>query len=258
MFYVYCVIHTLPEFPEGEKPLAVVFHQGLYAAVRAVSEEDFGEEPLKRHLADMNWVEPEIREHMQVLTRIMRTTPVVPFKFGTIFTNEQNVRNMLEAYSQQLHEHLVKFQGKEEWAVKLYCDFAVLNVTLAQASGQLKQLDREILSSTPGKAFLLKKKRTELVQQEVNRVIRENGQESFEQLQRCAQETAITPLLPKAVTEKEHDMILNSAYLLAQENVAHFLTVAAALQQHYRPSGFEFDCTGPWPPYNFTAIKEQA
>jgi hypothetical protein len=258
MIYVYCVTNTIPESQAGDSELYFVFHQGLYAVVREVSEEDFSEENLKRHLTEMNWVEPRAREHVQVISWVMQTAPVVPFKFGTIFKTEQNVRKMLEEYSHQLHENLVKFKGKEEWSVKIYCDFDVLNANIAHTSEQIKHLDQEILSSTPGKAFLLKKKRQELVQDEVQRTIRESGQASFEQLQACARETVINKLLPKEVTDKEHDMILNAVYLVLKENVATFLTVVESLKQQYHACGFEFDCTGPWPPYNFTSIKEKA
>ena len=259
LIYVYCVSQKEPALkdPGPGNNIYAISHQALYAVVGKVSEDEFSEENLKKNLADMNWIEPKAREHIKVINRIMETSTVIPFKFGTIFKTEASLRKMLEDYSRQIKDNIAELDGKEEWSVKIYCNFKVLTEKTVQISGKIKQLDREIFSSSPGKAFLLKKKRNELVKDEVNREIGEYGQCCFGKLKEQAREAVINRLLPREVTEKENEMILNIASLVSKEKAGDFHNAVEELKSKYKESGFEFDCTGPWPPYNFTAIKAE-
>ena len=57
--------------------------------------------------------------------------------------------------------------------------------------------------------------------------------------------------MPKEVTEKAEDMILNAAFLIGKPKVRAFLAAVEELRAQQEHSGLSFDCTGPWPPYNF-------
>ena len=241
----------------GDK-LYFIRHRGIYAAVSKVKDSEFSEERLKKNFSDMNWVETKAREHIEVISRIMETSTVIPFKFCTIFETEDSLKIMLEDYSARLKDSIAKLDGKEEWSLKIYCDLKVLMEQISQISEKIKQIDEEILLSPPGKAFLLKKIRDELLKDAICKKISEYGQYCFEKLRVCAQEGVINRLLPKEVTEKENEMILNSAYLVSKEKVENFLNVVEGLADEYKKCGFEFDCKGPWPAYDFCIIKGQA
>ena len=259
LIYVYCVTQKEPNFKDLDvsNNAYAVGHNDLYAVVRKVSEDEFNEENLKKSLSDMNWVEPKAREHIKIINQTMETSTIIPFKFGTIFKTEDSLKKMLEDYSQQLKDNIVKLDGKEEWSLKLYCNFKVLNEKIAQINEKIKQLDQEISSSSPGKAFFLMKKRDELVKDEVCRAINEYGQYCFEKLKDCAQEARINKLLPKEVTERNDEMILNSAFLINKDKVGDFLKIAEGLRTKYTDKGLFFDCTGPWPPYNFCNLSKE-
>lgn len=260
LIYVYCVAQKEPNLPPHQYVrvgVYSIYHKGFYAVASKVSKNEFSEENLKKNLSDMKWTESKVRDHIKVINQIMETSTVIPFKFGTIFKTEDSLKKMLEDYSQQIKDNIVKLDGNQEWSVKIYCDFKVLNEKISQISEKIKQLDQEILSSSHGKAFLLKKKRDELVTDEVDKKIIECGQYCFEKLKDCTVSTVINKLLPREVTEKENEMILNSAYLVSKEKVENFLDIVEDIKNKYNQSGFEFDCTGPWPPYNFTTVKEE-
>ena len=53
------------------------------------------------------------------------------------------------------------------------------------------------------------------------------------------------------VTERMDDMILNAAFLVEQDKLSAFIREIEILKNQYEGTGFLFDCTGPWPPYNF-------
>ncbi|MBI5287017.1 MAG: GvpL/GvpF family gas vesicle protein, partial [Deltaproteobacteria bacterium] len=91
----------------------------------------------------------------------------------------------------------------------------------------------------------------------VNKRINELGQESFELFKGLSCEARINKLLPKEVTEKEDDMVLNSAFLVDKDKVSEFIHAVDDLKTRYNDKGFDFDCTGPWPPYNFCNLSKE-
>jgi hypothetical protein len=93
--------------------------------------------------------------------------------------------------------------------------------------------------------------------QTVNRKINEYGQEGFDLLKDLSFEARINKLLPKEVTEREDEMILNSVFLINKDEVDDFTSMVDTLKIHYENEGFFIDCTGPWPPYNFCGLSNQ-
>ncbi|MFQ5814466.1 MAG: GvpL/GvpF family gas vesicle protein [Anaerolineae bacterium] len=51
------------------------------------------------------------------------------------------------------------------------------------------------------------------------------------------------------------EMVLNGAYLVDETELEAFRTVLATLEPTYADQGFEYELTGPWPPYNFAALE---
>jgi hypothetical protein len=49
-------------------------------------------------------------------------------------------------------------------------------------------------------------------------------------------------------------MILNGAYLVAEEQLATFRAELKNLSEEYSDFGFIYEMTGPWPPYNFVSV----
>lgn len=50
---------------------------------------------------------------------------------------------------------------------------------------------------------------------------------------------------------QEDEQLLNSAFLINKDKVEDFLNIVEELRTKYTDKGLFFDCTGPWPPYNF-------
>ncbi|MCX5703441.1 MAG: GvpL/GvpF family gas vesicle protein, partial [Candidatus Omnitrophica bacterium] len=79
-----------------------------------------------------------------------------------------------------------------------------------------------------------------------------------ERLKITAVDTRINNILPKEVTEKKEDMVLNAAFLINNKRIKEFENVLTYLKTKYTNKGLIFDCTGPWPPYNFCgSLKEK-
>ncbi len=254
LLYLYCVTKdSLPSYDFADLGVKVelVYFQGTYAVISSVSPEDFSEINLKRHLTDMSWVERNIRLHEKVIEKIMKEQTVLPFKFGTVFECKANVEKLLKANNLEFKTVLDFLEGKEERGLKIYCSSEYFKDTLCSKNERIIAQDKEILAAGPGKAFFLKKKKEEIVKDIINEKISEYTKDCFERLKIVAVNAKINNILPKEVTEKKEDMVLNAAFLISSKRIKEFENVISCLKAKYADKGLIFDCTGPWPPYNF-------
>jgi len=254
LLYLYCITKDKPSSCDFEGlgvKVRPVYFQGTYALVSSVSSDDFSEVSLKKNLADMGWVEKNIRLHEKVIEEIMKVQTVIPFKFATVFESEANVEKLLKENNLEFKAVLELLAGKEEWGLKIYCNSGYFKDTLCLKDERIIEKDKEILAAGKGRAFFLKKKRDEIVKDIINEKVSEYTKDCFERLKIAAVDTRINRILPKEVTEKNEDMVLNAAFLISNKRVKDFENVLAYLKAIYMDKGLIFGYTGPWPPYNF-------
>ena len=260
LVYLYCVTNEEPKLTEKEDLVDNLYffcHRGLYAVASKVKESEFDEEGLKKNMADLEWIKANATLHERVIEQVMANADVIPFKLGTLFNTDGSLKVMLEEHSEEFKTILRKLENKEEWGVKIYCDMDKLKESVINDESEILKIGDEIKSSLPGKAFFLEKKKDELLAQEVNRKINECGQESFELLKELSFEARVNKLLPREVTERGDEMVLNSAFLVVKDEVRDFINMVDTLKMHYENKDFFIDCTGPWPPYNFCGLSKQ-
>lgn len=257
LVYLYCVADKEPKINGLGNNLYSICHNGLYAVASRVEQLEFGEEGLKKKMADFEWVKTRASLHEKIIERVMSSTNVIPFKFATLFNTDNSLKAMLEQYGQELKAILRKLVNKQEWGLKIYCNPEKLKAGLGNDESEISKIEDEIKSSSVGKSYFLKKKKDELIERMLNERISECSQESFELLKELSFEARINRLLPKEVTERENDMVLNSAFLVDRNEAGYFQNMVDTLKMHYEGRGFFIDCTGPWPPYNFCELSSR-
>jgi len=247
LIYLYCVTNKIPELKRNMKGVYFIYHEGLYAVVSKVPEDEFNEEDIRKNLNDMEWLNTKVRLHEKLIEGVMKNNCLVPFKFATVFKSEQRMIAEISEHEEELRDNLSYFEGNEEWGIKIYCDLPCLNNFLSREDEKILNMDKEISSSTPGKAFFLKKRREEMI----NNMVFVYSQDFLDRLNKVSIHVCINRLLPKEVTCKNDEMILNTACFVNKKGRETFLNMAYAIRTQYGRCGFSFDCTGPWPPYNF-------
>jgi hypothetical protein len=260
LIYVYCVTNSPPEpglsiSSEGLKVLSV---NRFFAIVKHVSADVFSEENFKKNLSDVEWLESNARGHIQVINSVMENHTVIPFKFGTIFQSENRLRIFFDDYSDSLEENFRNIENREEWSVKIFCDRKKLCDQIDELSHEAASLELQIMASSPGKAFILKRKKTDLIENEMDRLCKEYGQKYYNQFRSLSNDANLNNLLPKEFTGREDTMILNAVFLVSRLNVADFKNTVDSLRKSDGNSGFFIDATGPWPPFSFISIKEKS
>lgn len=257
LIYVYCTsdFASEPNHVFIDQSLKIFTFGNLHAVARYVSSDNYSEENLKKHFADLAWIEEQTRDHVSVIKLAMQWGTVVPFKFGTVFTTENSLEKFIDDYRQAIMENLETLKGKEEWAVKIYYNKQLLQDHIKQNCEAVIAMEQEILDSKPGRAFILKRKSVEFINDEIHKQLSNYGQLYFEQVEKISSQTRINPLLPKEVTERAEDMILNFACLVEKNHVDVLLRKTGLMQKEFIGAGLMPEVTGPWPPFSFVTLK---
>lgn len=262
--YLYCLTEAeAGEYIDGlkvkgidlENTIFSIAYRDLRAVISKVSLDEFGEEGFARRLKDMSWVEAKGMLHVEVVKQVMSRYPVIPMRFGIVYKNEDRIRAALAENYAVFREVLNRLRGKEEWGLKVFYNPETLSGFVRKSNKEIARLENGAASSSAGMAYFLKKKVERLLQEEVERLSFTYAEECHQSLRKLAADSRLNELMDRQLTGKDSEMVLNAAYLVEKENVEEFFQELARLQPEYQPKGFEFSLSGPWPPYNFAAVK---
>ena len=212
-----------------------VFEAGDVAAIAgAVSLDEFGEEPLHRHLNDREWLERIAQAHEAVLERALGTTTVIPFRMATLYGAEARLSAFLEERRDVLLELLERFEGKVELGVKAYFD---------RPGAQAPRADT-------GRAYMLQRQSEQEAARASDDFALHCALDSHEQLAAAAVDAKANRAQPSELSGRSERMLLNGAYLV-ERGETRLDEAVRNLEQRYGERGVTYELTGPWPPYNF-------
>ncbi len=259
LIYAFCLTTTLPELNRKEEfsGLRCIASGVFYAVIKMVPESEFSEENLKKNLSDIAWLDTNARMHVKIISMLMEDYTVIPFNFGTIYLSEEPLKKFIGDYADSLIENLLFVEWKEEWAIKLYCNHDVLKEHIDTLSPAAAELERQIMASSPGKAFLLSRKKAVFIENEIDLLCKKYGQEYFDEFKKISHSTALNNIVPKEYTDRKDEMILHAAFLVSKDKAIEFVSVVRQMKNKYAGFGFNVEITGPWPPFSFISIKEK-
>ena len=252
-WYVYCVIgpdhDPVPVDLAGVDPRHPVttLEQGeLAAVVSRVPLSEFGEEPLREHLSDMEWLERTARGHEQVQEEVARGGTPIPMRLCTIFRDDRGVRDMLTREGVALGEALDHLRGKAEWGVKGFADIDAVAAT---------DIDRAVSGSTEGSGDGAAYMQSRLHQRRRREDAAARIDAACESLHTAlcalaADGVTLAPHRPE-ITGRQTPMIFNASYLVVGADADAFHRELDRLTAELAELGIELERTGPWPPYNF-------
>ena len=162
--------------------------------------------------------------HAAVVRSVLDQTTPLPFRFGTLVTEEQ-LRNYVTARREALLANLARVRGCVEMSVKIILELK------DQQPGQTAV-------EKPGTAFLLEKRREILGSEEIASWLSERLGDSV-------RGTRINTI----VADK---LLLSAAHLVERESVAQYRQLLKQARAE-RPE-LKILTSGPWPPYSFANI----
>jgi Gas vesicle synthesis protein GvpL/GvpF len=255
--WAYCVTRS------GEPPAVAGVHgapverveeKGLGAFVSRVPLDEFGEEPLRRNLNDLDWLERVARSHEAVLERALDHGTIVPLRICTIFADEQGVARMLAEQATPLQTALDALSGRQEWGVKLLVDRASLDRVAAERTPPEEGLEGQ----GAGGAYMLRRRHERHVREAADRLAEGLADDVHARLLDWASDAVVNPPQNRELSGHEGDMLLNAAYLVETAKVDRLRELVDELGEQHRGLGARLELTGPWPPYNFVPRTETA
>ena len=169
-------------------------------------------------------------EHAAVVRSVLERTTPLPFRFGTVVTEEQ-LRSYIVARKPALQTRFAHVRGCVEMSVKI-----IREITTEPVKGE------EITSGTT----FLQEKRREILGDERNAAeAKEISTWLHAQVEDLIRDVQIT-LRP---TEK---LVLAAAHLVDRDKISEYKEIMAEARKN-RPE-LHFLLSGPWPPYSFANI----
>jgi hypothetical protein len=236
---------------DASNPVERVDAGDLAALVSRVPLSEFGEEPLRTNLNNLEWLERVARGHEAVLERTLEEATIVPLRLCTIFEDEDGVRRMLADQGPALTAALDVLDGHQEWGVKLLVDREALEAAARSRSPEADALADELDTRSAGGAYMLKRRLERQVREAADEIAVSVADDVHARLQDWATDAVLNPPQNRDLSGHEGEMLLNGAYLVETPKVARLRELVGELQERHRGLGVRLDLTGPWPPYNF-------
>lgn len=232
----------------GRERIDLVPVTEVAALVSRVSLEEFNGPGAEVFLQDPDWLVPRACRHEQVIEAVMARSPVLPVRFGAVFSSRQVLEKLLIDRQKDISQFLDNIAGKEEWSVKGFLNVARAGEWLAATDPTLADRQRR-LPEAPGARYFQNKRLQSDRQRQVKQWSQTVVDQVHEELQCRAPELRLLSLRGPDSTGRE--MVYHAAVLLSRCGVADFLAWMERMRDEHDEEGLALESSGPWPPYHF-------
>jgi len=258
--YLFCLTskNPLPEIVglgiDGEHPLLAEAIGDVVAVVSEVALEDFSGPESRKLLEDLAWIGPRALRHEEVIMAVMRRFPVLPVRFGTVFSSIKALAEPLRRHRDALSKFFLDTAGTKEWSIRAYADMPqvrshVLETRLAAEKGQLAGL-------SPGKRYFLEQKIKGAADREATSWLKGVGADIVRIVQKASSAFSERRLLSQDVTGIEGEMFFHGAFLVPDLSVDVLQSMTREWNGIHESQGLRLEISGPWPPYHFVPSLE--
>jgi hypothetical protein len=217
----------------------------------------FGEDALRRNLEDLDWLEQTARAHHAVIEAVAKERTVVPMRLATVYRSDEGVTGMLRERAADFREALARVTACSEWGVKAYLALPPEQAQppdQGQPSGQGQPPDAGQERLGPGAAYLRRRRAQLAARSDARQQALTSARTIHEELGRLCAAARIYPPQSPELAGRSASMVLNAAYLVADERAEDFAAAVTALAAAH-PS-VQLALTGPWPAYSFAGQPE--
>ncbi|WP_040790005.1 GvpL/GvpF family gas vesicle protein [Nocardia paucivorans] len=232
------------------EPVRAVVSGSLAAIVGSVPLEIYGEQPLRRHLEDLDWLAGTAQAHDIVVSALVGRGPTAPLRLATVFLDDERVRALLRERRSDFEAALTLVTGRAEWGVKVYGDRAALTAAVAEA-----RAGNDGTAKGTGAAYLARRRAQLSARETVERDAAQRADLIHTRLIQHAVAGLRQALTDPALSGRRDWMLLNGTYLVDDERADDFAATVDALGAEF--PGVRLELTGPWPPYSFAGVEHE-
>jgi hypothetical protein len=228
----------------GGSRVRAVRAAGLAAIVEDVSRLEFGAAALRANLEDLDWLDRTARAHHRVISVAAGRGPVVPMRLATVYSRDEGVTGTLRERAADLREALSRLRARSEWGVKAYAAGPHQpSADQAPAEGQ-----------GPGAAYLHRRRMQLAARQDGLTMATASARLVHAELERLSVAARLHPPQSARLAGQRATMVMNAAYLVADERAAEFAIAVTGLTASHQD--VRLALTGPWPAYSFVGVSD--
>jgi hypothetical protein len=232
-WYAYCIgeKQAFPELARHRKPVPMESVHGvsgnqvfLYPAsdlAIIVSEHNPAEALSQKSGVD----------HARVIADCFQHSTVLPFRFGTVFNDDESLRKSIRSNQRQFLSNIDKLRGKTEMHLKIFVDDCCA-----------REIARSQSADTVGRGYLSNLRETASRQRERQTRARAVSFQMHRLFMPLDEEVSCR------LTESGK-MILDVAHLIERKHVERYQNKFASTSAMMREC--QMQLSGPWPPYHF-------
>jgi hypothetical protein len=256
--YLFCLTpaEPLPKIAgngmDGEHPLFIEVIGEVAAVLAEVNIEDFSGPEAQQKMEDLAWMAPRALCHEEVILSAMEQGPVLPVRFGTVFSSIEAAAEPLRPRQDVLMKFFQDTIDKKEWTLKGYVDRpqARARMTAARLAAEKEQL----AGLSPGKRYFLKQKIKGVVDKDVAIWLKEMERDILRVARDASVGFSECRLQSRDVTGRDEEMFFHGALLVPDGSVAALEDVTNEWNTRHETQGLSLELSGPWPPYHFAPV----
>lgn len=212
-----------------------------------VSIDEFCGPDAERNLGDLGWIGERALRHQRVIEEGFRRGPVLPARFGTLFSSLSALERFIDANRQAISDFLERVQGQEEWGIKALLERSAANRWLR---GHLVAADPGEGLASPGLRYIQQRRAEAEAEKQLQRWLQEACESVADSLDEYAIDRRHGRILD-AAAEDSRELVLNLAALIPRARRDDLITRIENINAERAEQGLSFVLNGPWPPYSF-------
>ena len=241
--YIYCIIGTKQERNFG--PLGI---GGRGDEVLTIGYDDLSMVVSSYPMTKFIVSRENMLAHMRVIEKVMNEfDSVLPVRFGTVASNADEIRNLLDRRLREFRSLLRNMDHKVELGVKgLWKNMSVIFEEIVEKNREIKRA-KERIQNDAGK----KNMQAEIeVGKMVEEALKKKKEREAEKIVDALRRTAFEYKLNKIIGD---EMFMNAAFLVDKGREKEFDNIIEDLSERYRDR-VKFVYVGPVPVYSFVNI----
>jgi len=186
--------------------------------------------------------------HEKVIEKVMKEfDAVLPVRFGTIASNADEVRNLLDRRCREFKNALRDMDHKIELGVKgIWKNIDIIFKEIVEENKEIKSKKEKILNDKGKKNVHAKMEIGKMIEKAL---IKKKGKET-EKIADALRRTAVHSKLNKTISD---EMFMNAAFLVDKGREKEFDNIMDDLNDEYK-NRIKFMYAGPLPVFNFVNI----
>jgi len=240
--YLYCIIEeashrTFGPIGIGERgdEVHTLCHHDLACVISS--------SPITEGLVNRN----NLMSHETIIEKVMKDYTVLPIRFGTIATSNDEVRSLLMKKFHEFKNLLRTMDNKVEMGLKAFWqDMGLIFKEIADSDIEVKQLKKKLQK----KHKYLSLDERVVLGEKVKNALKKKKEAEAEELIQSLKLNCIDYRLNEPVGD---DMLINSAFLISRMKEQEFDDIAYNLMESYK-NRLKFKYIGPSPPFNFVNL----